>query len=876
MSRKTYDHHGPAGRGTQQGLPEWLRRAWNLLRPVGRGIHLVLLLSMVGGAGASAVAVVRGSLLSRTAHMPPTIEEVDWHDPHGSVYCLACHRSVAPAMTGRDVEQGHPQNVRLNDAQRQAVTELGTVVGPGQTLICMSCHKLGQQAGNPYMLAETTTDGRLCEHCHPGHYAKNTPHDLRHEHPDEVNRLGQTVAEGGPCSACHLSHRYARDFASSPLDPDGRCITCHQKYRLAAGHARTSLEHPKVRCLECHNPHDADHGDFLEAPATELCTRCHQEMVGGARSGTHPIGSMPYPLPQELINAGAKAGPGMNELTCLTCHQTHEAGHDSLLLLEADSNRLCLSCHRNQLAAHAEGILPKHGQSPVLNDAQQAVVSSLGNRVGPGQELLCVSCHRVHGAGRGASLLAFEPKYGETCALCHPAQASVFGSPHDLRTNFPSEKNSAGMTPFAAGACSACHLAHRYPRERAPAPGDPGGQCVSCHQAGQVGQTKLADHVAHPKTTCSDCHNPHERRPDRNFTKPDAELCGACHAEEARLAGGPHDISATADRGQWPEESQVMAGTCLTCHRPHGGDRPDLLRYGGDRPGDDPDQACLACHRAAGWNAASRTAAVHPPKMITGAAQGGLFLVPDSAASGQRIGCRTCHNPHGGETPAQLARVQPDEPAQTLCLKCHEEKKYIELTGHSPQKLAAIGFETDSCKPCHAMHAEPNGAWGQMLSPRFLEERCRELEGKFSCAPCLACHHSGGPAPVREITTHPNMIMMNILEPSDPGYLPLYNLAGREDPHGQVACRTCHVSHGRLDLLRRRAESPQMTPEEQHALRMHVRPFRLPNACSACHGQEARSRFLFFHDPTRHRQEVVTPPGLGSPSRNEPKDEGGG
>jgi hypothetical protein len=69
----------------------------------------------------------------------------------------------------------------------------------------------------------------LCQRCHPGHYAQGTPHDLRQSAPQEQNRLGQTVAQGGPCSACHLSHRYAREIIPSPLDPDGYCITCHRE-----------------------------------------------------------------------------------------------------------------------------------------------------------------------------------------------------------------------------------------------------------------------------------------------------------------------------------------------------------------------------------------------------------------------------------------------------------------------------------------------------------------------------------------------------------------------------------------------------------------------------------------------------------------------
>ena len=156
-----------------------------------------------------------------------------------------------------------------------------------------------------------------------------------------------------------------------------------------------------------------------------------------------------------------------------------------------------------------------------------------------------------------------------------------------------------------------------------------------------------------------------------------------------------------------------------------------------------------------------------------------------------------------------------------------------------------------SVAPSQVMHAAPENVWGQMLSPRFLDGRCRELDDELGCVPCLACHHQGGTAPVRAAATHPDVLMMNASTPDELGYLPLFNMAGHEDLQGQVVCRTCHISHGRLDLLRRRADDPDMTPEEQHALRMQVRPFLPPNVCTTCHGEEARARYLFFHDPHR-------------------------
>ncbi|MBZ5671564.1 MAG: hypothetical protein LAO04_17785 [Acidobacteriia bacterium] len=743
---------------------------------------------------------------------------------------------------------------------------LGTVVGPNNTLICMSCHKLGQNS-SAYMLADTLTGSRLCQRCHPGHYAQGTPHDLRQSAPHEENRLGQTVAQGGPCSACHLSHRYAREIIPSPLDPDGYCITCHQAYHVAAGHARTKMVHPESHCLQCHNPHDAANGNFLREPGNDLCLRCHVQLGGGVVAGMHPLGAMDRPMPAELCVAGTPPTADSNVVKCVTCHSMHSAGYPSLLRMPPDSNQLCLACHRDQLTAKTpHGELPGHGQSPILSAAQRAVVAKWGTPTGRDGELLCVSCHRVHGGQPDASLLVERPRYEETCLACHPQMLDVVGSPHDLRTNHPLEQNSKGMTVLAAGSCSACHLGHGAARAPAPTAGDPQGQCLNCHQDGQCAATKQPGAVDHPKTACTECHNPHERHGGNFLVQDSAALCLRCHTDQATLAGGPHDHTTSTHPEKWPAQAAAQTGPCLPCHVPHGGERADLFRVGGDRPVGNHDDVCLSCHPDAAWGAASNIAAIHPQKIAPEHSRVNLALVPTDAAGNKRMGCTTCHNPHGGVDPVHLARVGPHEPTQALCVTCHRDKEYVKYTGHSADKLELLGFDADSCKPCHAMHARPSETYGQMLSPRFLAERCVQMEGQpYSCLPCLACHVAGGVAPSPERAVHPSMIMLNINTPADPGYLPLFDRAGHLAADGQVVCRTCHVSHGRLELLQLIARGTTLTPEQQNAVRAQVRPYVTPNVCYACHGEEGRMRYLYFHNPRMWKSAPETAPPSAAP-----------
>jgi predicted CXXCH cytochrome family protein len=821
-----------------------------LLRPVGRIVHAVALLGAVGVLLTIGGLFLRAAPQRKSSPVPPTMEDVDWHNPESSVYCLACHRQVSPAMAGLDVQRGHSQNVPLNDTQLRAVRDMGTVVGPNGTLICMSCHKLGQDS-SAYMLADTLAGSQLCQRCHPGHYAQGTPHDLRQSAPTEPNRLGQNVAQGGPCSACHLSHRYAREIIPSPLDPDGYCITCHRAYHVAAEYARAQMEHPESHCLQCHNPHDMANGHFLREPGNELCLRCHAELGGGVAAGMHPLGPMDRPVPAELCVDDPTADDAL-DVKCVTCHSMHHAPYPQLLRMPPNSNDLCLACHHEQLAENSpHGVIPRHGQSPILDVAQRAVVTKWGTPIGAAGELLCASCHRVHGGQPEAALLVERPRYDETCLACHPNMLDVVGSPHDLRTSHPEERNTKGMTVLAAGACSACHLAHGAAREPAPTSGDPQGWCMNCHRPDECGQQKLPGAPDHPQTVCTDCHNPHERHGGNFLVQAGADLCLRCHENQLTLVGGPHDITAKAQLARWPAPARTQKGACLPCHVPHGGQRTDLFRTGGDQPVGNHDDVCLSCHADAAWEAPSQIAAIHPQQIAPEHSRVNLALVPTDEAGNKRMGCTTCHNPHGGADPVHLARVAPGEPTQALCVQCHREKEYVRLTGHSAEKLQCFEFDTDSCKPCHAMHARPNETWGNMLSPRFLMDRCVQTAGQPStCLPCLACHYENGPAPAHEHGAHPEMIMVNINTPADPGYLPLFDPEGREAMDGQVVCRTCHVSHGRLELLQLMAHEARLTAEQQSAVRAQVRSYVAPNICSACHGDEGRRRFLYFHNST--------------------------
>lgn len=828
-------HQTPAGFGRLQSL----------LRDPLRGVQWALIAVALLAWFWIAIQYVRSAATREIPTVPSSMEVVDWHSPDSSVYCLACHRTLGHAMASLDVEQGHSLNVAMTDEQLAAVAGMGTIAGPGNTVICTTCHVLDPdpQTGYPYMLAADLSESQLCLQCHPDQFAMNgTPHDLRSTAPNEKNRLDQTVSEGGPCSACHLAHHYARDFEPCALDPDGRCITCHSTYQCAQDLARMSMDHPESRCVECHNPHEETHTHYLKAEINALCTSCHDGFANGLAGGMHPTGLVDRPVPQLFIDAGAVVPDAGHTLNCVVCHETHTAIDRPLLRVAVESNDICRLCH------DAVGASP-HNERPVLSEAQLGVIDVWNTATGADGELLCVSCHAAHHTRPETPLLAFLPG-DDACAACHPRQASVIGTAHDLRTNNPDEENLAGVTVREGGSCSACHLGHGTARAPFPSAGDAAGVCTTCHAPDACAENLLVGSVVHANTECTDCHDPHERRHENFLVKPDPQLCFDCHQEHQSIVGGPHDMR--TNPAGWPVEAGEAGGLCLPCHFAHGGERPDLYRFGSMQHDSYHDDACLTCHADAGWDAESSVSIVHPHQISADQQKVPLALVPSDDRGNMRMGCRTCHDPHGGPEPVHLARVEPDEPTENLCLSCHDHG-HILLSGHSSARLTGLGYDVDSCKPCHAMHAPRDASWGQMLSPRFLMKDCeRVVEENAGCVPCLACHRSDGPAPLREIFTHPKASLTSVIDENRAGYLPLFNSAGHVDQQGQVTCRTCHLAHGWVPP----GEDPEavidsLTPEQQRARRFALRPFVAPNVCTTCHGEEARWRFLFFHDPQR-------------------------
>lgn len=718
--------------------------------------------------------------------------------------------------------------------------------------------------------------------------------------------------QGRSCTVCHIE--WLPPFSEgqdSPLMPRPKpqpqdpvvarsenCLSCHDG---AVGDARRRvwLEHGhltgvappdtmavpdslplidgKLSCRTCHSAHgpgvaqdDLRAAIFLRVrnDASQLCMMCHADKARGPAFGTHPTGGMPWPVPQSLIDAGAEVGPNPRELTCQVCHTPHGAKHEHLLVMGTSTNQLCIECHDQMRPGMFREGAGEHPLSPPVNAQQLAAIRELGTAVGPGDRLVCLSCHKLHHGHGKRFMLAAPLTDGDMCLHCHQDRNAMIGTAHDLRSTFPNERNRLGMTVMEGGPCSACHLFHRYARLPSPTELDPVGNCVTCHQSGQCAERKQLGEFNHRGAACLDCHNPHDTQHGHFLRDEPHKVCATCHAEQAgALLGSPHDFDAQSPC--WPALSRETQDRCLACHRPHATAPEARFRIAPETRAS-ADGACIACHREADWDAPGAQAALHPrPSAAEFDWPEELPLVFDHQHDTGRIGCRTCHDPHGGAQPGLMRRVSaPLAPGgMDACQACHSDTRTIVHVAHSAGRLSQAGFDSANCAPCHNPHGLRAQALPALISsditalPQgatpavFTNGRPVGATDAVTDAYCVGCHSPGGGATVPEIASHPDVPAFAVGVDQTP--LPLFDDLGRPDPRGRIACRTCHLPHGRA--------APEGVDPGQPGvnLRLQLRPFAAPNTCTTCHGADALRRYLYFHDPVRRKAPgaAFAPPG---------------
>ncbi len=716
--------------------------------------------------------------------------------------CVSCHEKLKPGQWGEGGHT-HPVDAPLaTAAQRQAIVDMGTHAGPRDTLACLSCHRLHDSPAQGKLLADVLTDSKLCLRCHSDKSTvAGTQHDLRKTAPTTRNSLNQTADDSGPCGACHTPHDSARPPQVAQGDPSGQCLACHADGRIASANGPIHFNHPGS------------------------VTR--DKLPGGLT----------------LAVASEAANPDRADLTCMTCHNPHDAAKTHFLRDKPDT--LCGDCHTEQITTLA-GSHDFTSRPTARNGIGQTVADS-------GK---CGFCHNVHkGTGPDIWIATSEAptKAADMCIACHNTSglASQHPAPefsHPTGIASPATRPSAVPLPLfdAAG-------------QRSGANGLV--QCASCHNP-HADSTKSALLLRVPGNT--------------------SDLCLKCHAEKSTLYGSIHD---SVTNPNWPGQSKADGpGTstgndlCMACHRAHSNDPARKLWAVTPAAGVTPaDGVCIGCHPKNAW--ASPTdptpavgAMLHPRSIPTTRSSSGEAadvtaavaayatpLVPATDATARtQIGCETCHNPHAARTvPALLRSPDPTQP-QDVCFQCHKSESNLDHSMHAADVMAKAPIAADSaapaksrllCTPCHAVHAVEGSQRDKLWAVRIDPGAVTPNEQR-----CLGCHDNKT-APRPQIPTHPpvvfGLLSWAATQPSDlPKYLPTDK---------SIPCGVCHLPHGNGNgsAVPLPAAATQPSGEQAITLRNATKPMiRLSVAkdqCATCHGNDAERVFLYYHHPDQRK-----------------------
>lgn len=407
-------------------------------------------------------------------------------DKDSDKLCLACHTADKHVSTGvatvDAAQQGHPTGAGLL-AALNARKARGVEPSDPTKATCLSCHAMHGATGSPIL--RDPNDGKTCLGCHPdkGETATNHPlgrvagKDLR-----GAEAKGHVVlsGEGGVgCLSCHdLASDRSVKLLRSASSQRPICLDCHNERKDLAGSPHAQLSHNGLpTCVNCHDVHGGKRDETFLAlsPKTPgdptACLSCHAPGGRGATARATP-GRAGHPVDARTVPA--HDGQPESKLTCLSCHDAHEANkpvardcetcHDEQAAgrkAGGHGKADCLDCH----APHSGKVLAQTGDNPVTErclachgpggrraDAPKlaswkhpvALFLPDGTRWQPlgdltlydkdgkalpsGQngEMTCQTCHAVHGpVADGGDKLRKPGHWKDACAACHSDDAIV-------------------------------------------------------------------------------------------------------------------------------------------------------------------------------------------------------------------------------------------------------------------------------------------------------------------------------------------------------------------------------------------------------------------------------------------------------------------
>ncbi|MEK6543811.1 MAG: sigma 54-interacting transcriptional regulator [Elusimicrobiota bacterium] len=264
--------------------------------------------------------------------------------------------------------------------------------------------------------------------------------------------------------------------------------------------------------------------------------------------------------------------PPVKDGACLQCHNDPK----DPAKLKLEYKELCFSCHsagKDDLQrAHVHPAF-KDNDCSVCHASHAADQPSL--LVSPQAEL-CVMCHAIDD-GPAVKAHFGITKMQTACTSCHSAHAT--DNPKLLR-------DSKQHVPFQSRSCEMCHKPAKLGVVQLKE--TPDATCFLCHSNFRALAKEPEAHPPFMAGQCTACHNPHIGRRQALTDKPLSDICLGCH--DAGLKDN-HPVARhpTAKEGTMDPRRKNKPFDCASCHQPHAGKLPKLLRA-------EPSTLCQECH----------------------------------------------------------------------------------------------------------------------------------------------------------------------------------------------------------------------------------------------------------------------------------------
>lgn len=580
-----------------------------------------------------------------TAHGDPQ-ESLLKQPASDSTLCLTCHADKSHLNPDGTRNYFHAINVTPTNAIVSAtLITNGARMGINGTITCLTCHKVHQNKIEKHLLvAKVDAQSSFCFNCHADkRRLTENKHNLAHTFPAARNLAGKSVSESGPCSACHLPHQNAQAPARKGDAISGMCLTCHGAAGIAANTNLLGRSHPvgiplptarsnvggvtpmslplfdinrsraadgNITCLTCHDVHQAQpdgpppmRATFLRKSVSLLCQECHTNQVNVLNT-KHDLSTAAPQVRNLLGQTSSESG------SCGACHLIHSANDSTWARSwphSPNSAEKCSSCHqpggpaeKKTIGSHSHPVDVPLRQTGMQISLPLYAWSTLTNIAG---KVTCLTCHDPHrwspgetnspgqlteGTPQNSFLRLPASPSPKLCSECHPNEARVVRTEHDLSHFLPNNTNILGRSASETGPCGTCHLAHNAPPEAKlwarnlipPQPGTPlvDRMCQSCHSSQAIAGNKVPVFSHHPPVTAANL--PASQFPDRAFfplidstsgklTGEGTVSCSSCHnihQWSAKAAGQGPGINLEGDSNNSFLRHRSAELPCKVCH----------------------------------------------------------------------------------------------------------------------------------------------------------------------------------------------------------------------------------------------------------------------------------------------------------------------